>query len=94
LQRTVLGTLQSLNPLCIIPSHTPHITRITLYTYIKHHNHTQRETDPYIKVHIGATSLHYGQACFEGLKAFHCKDGKVRIFRPDQNALRICSCPP
>ena len=24
--------------------------------------------EPYVKVHIGATALHYGQACFEGLK--------------------------
>lgn len=44
--------------------------------------------EPYVKLHIGATSLHYGQACFEGLKAFHCKDGKVRLFRPDENARR------
>eukprot|EP01038_Epipyxis_sp_PR26KG_P004535 gene4535-6405_t len=50
-------------------------------------------TDPYIKVHVGATALHYGQACFEGLKAFHCKDGKVRIFRPQENAKRMAkSC--
>jgi branched-chain amino acid aminotransferase len=49
--------------------------------------------DPHIKVHIGATALHYGQACFEGLKAFHCKDGNVRIFRPKENAARIAkSC--
>ena len=34
--------------------------------------------EPYVKMHISATALHYGQACFEGLKAFHCKDGKVR----------------
>eukprot|EP01036_Dinobryon_divergens_P023586 gene23586-31946_t len=47
--------------------------------------------DPYIPIHIGATALHYGQACFEGLKAFHCKDGKVRIFRPRENAKRISS---
>lgn len=40
-------------------------------------------------MHIGATALHYGQACFEGLKAFQCKDGKVRIFRPNENAKRI-----
>lgn len=49
----------------------------------------ERRTDPYIKVHIGATALHYGQACFEGLKAFQCKDGNVRIFRPDENAKRV-----
>ena len=41
---------------------------------------------PYIPIHIGATALHYGQACFEGLKAFHSKDGKVKIFRPYENA--------
>ena len=45
--------------------------------------------EPYIKMHISATALHYGQACFEGLKAFHCKDGKVRLFRPQENAKRI-----
>lgn len=44
---------------------------------------------PYLPIHIGATALHYGQACFEGLKAFHCSDGKVRVFRPQENAKRI-----
>lgn len=47
------------------------------------------KTDPYLRLHIGATSLHYGQACFEGLKAFHCKDGAVRMFRPEENARRL-----
>ena len=28
-----------------------------------------------------ATALHYGQSLFEGLKAFACKDGSVRLFR-------------
>lgn len=46
-------------------------------------------SDPYIRVHIGATCLHYGQSCFEGLKAFCGADGIVRIFRPDQNAKRM-----
>jgi len=45
--------------------------------------------EPFIKIHISATALHYGQSCFEGLKAFHCKDGKVRLFRPDENAKRL-----
>ena len=49
----------------------------------------QTNSDPFVKIHIGATALHYGQACFEGLKAFHCADGKVRIFRPRENAARI-----
>jgi hypothetical protein len=47
------------------------------------------ETDPYVKIHIGATALHYGQACFEGMKAFHTKEDKVCIFRPDENLDRI-----
>jgi len=42
-----------------------------------------------INIHIAATSLHYGQECFEGLKAFRGKDGKVRVFRWQENAKRM-----
>ena len=42
-----------------------------------------------INMHMGATALHYGQEAFEGLKAFKGQDGKVRIFRLDENALRL-----
>lgn len=43
------------------------------------------------KLHISeaSTALHYGQQCFEGLKAYRRKDGKIQLFRPDQNAKRI-----
>lgn len=43
------------------------------------------------KVHIseGSTSLHYGQECFEGLKAYSTKDGGIQLFRPDENAKRM-----
>ena len=47
--------------------------------------------DPYIKTHIAATALHYGQACFEGLKAFTHSDGSVHLFRPTENAHRMQS---
>jgi branched-chain amino acid aminotransferase len=47
--------------------------------------------EPYINLHIDATCLHYGQSCFEGLKAFHMADGKIRIFRPLLNAKRLQS---
>ena len=47
---------------------------------------SQSET---INLHIAATALHYGQEIFEGLKAFRGKDGKVRIFRLEENARRI-----
>lgn len=43
----------------------------------------------FLNLHMAATSLHYGQESFEGLKAFHGKDGKVRIFRMKDNALRM-----
>ena len=36
-----------------------------------------------------ATALHYGQQSFEGLKTYTTKDGKVQLFRPDQNAKRM-----
>lgn len=44
-----------------------------------------------INIHMAATALHYGQEIFEGLKAFRGKDGKIRIFRLDENAKRIRS---
>lgn len=42
-----------------------------------------------VNLHIAATSLHYGQEIFEGMKAFRGKDGKVRVFRLEENARRI-----
>lgn len=42
-----------------------------------------------INIHMAATCLHYGQEVFEGLKAFRGKDGKIRIFRIEENAKRI-----
>lgn len=47
---------------------------------------SQSET---VNLHIAATALHYGQEIFEGLKAFRGKDGKIRIFRLEENAKRI-----
>lgn len=33
--------------------------------------------------------LHYGQAIFEGLKAYKTKDGRILLFRPEKNMERI-----
>jgi branched-chain amino acid aminotransferase len=46
-------------------------------------------SDPHISLHIAATCLHYGQAVFEGLKAFCGKDGSIAMFRPEENARRL-----
>lgn len=35
------------------------------------------------------SALHYGQAIFEGIKAFKFGDGTVSVFRPDKNHLRF-----
>ena len=44
---------------------------------------------PWIKMHIGAACLHYGQECFEGIKAFRQQSGRIVIFRPDENGKRM-----
>ena len=44
-----------------------------------------------INIHMAATALHYGQTAFEGLKAFKGKDGKIRLFRWEDNAQRLIS---
>ncbi|BEP28595.1 branched-chain amino acid aminotransferase [Helicovermis profundi] len=47
-----------------------------------------REDDK-VTISQGSTCLHYGQQCFEGLKAFKHKDGSVGLFRPFENAKRM-----
>jgi branched-chain amino acid aminotransferase len=42
-----------------------------------------------VTLHMAATSLHYGQEAFEGMKAFTGKDGQIRIFRWDENSRRL-----
>jgi len=45
-------------------------------------------SDEYMPTHIAATGLHYGQQCFEGLKAYETKSGEIVVFRVDDNARR------
>lgn len=45
--------------------------------------------DPVLHLHEGSTALHYGQQCFEGLKAYRTKDGSINLFRPYENARRM-----
>ncbi|MCQ2404065.1 MAG: branched-chain amino acid aminotransferase [Lentisphaeria bacterium] len=44
---------------------------------------------PFITLSIAAECLHYGQAAFEGLKAYRGADGKIRVFREEMNAQRL-----
>ena len=45
--------------------------------------------DKTITIHEGSNVFHYGQAIFEGLKAYKHQDGKIYLFRPDLNFTRI-----
>lgn len=42
-----------------------------------------------LNLHMASASLHYGQQCFEGLKAYRGRDGKIRLFRWKDNAARL-----
>ena len=44
-----------------------------------------------LEMHMASTCLHYGQEAFEGMKAFRGKDGKIRLFRCEENAKRMIS---
>lgn len=46
-------------------------------------------TENTLTISEGSTALHYGQQCFEGLKAYTTKDGRIQLFRPDMNAARL-----
>lgn len=46
-------------------------------------------TENTITISEGSTAIHYGQQCFEGLKAYTRKDGRIQLFRPDRNSARM-----
>ncbi len=46
-------------------------------------------SDETLPLHMAATCLHYGQECFEGLKAYETKKGDVVVFRVEENARRM-----
>ena len=45
--------------------------------------------DANVVINECAGVLQYAQTCFEGLKAYTTKDGKIVMFRPDMNAARM-----
>ncbi len=66
----------------------------TDYRYISHYKDGKWDegklvTDNKLSISEASTALHYGQQCFEGLKAYRTKDGKIQLFRVDENAKRM-----
>ncbi len=47
--------------------------------------------EPFADLEMSPASsvLHYGQSIFEGLKAYRGNDGGIRIFRPQENVMRM-----
>lgn len=45
--------------------------------------------DNMLSISEASTALHYGQQCFEGLKAYRTKDGSIQLFRVNRNASRM-----
>lgn len=66
-------------------------TDYNVRTYYRNGKWGELETSSseYINIHMAATALHYGQEAFEGMKAFRGKDGKIRVFRWEENAKRM-----
>ncbi|MEJ2040917.1 MAG: branched chain amino acid aminotransferase, partial [Desulfosarcinaceae bacterium] len=52
--------------------------------------HTPR-IEPYAPLVLDPATmvLHYGQGIFEGLKAYQTADGRIQLFRPDENFKRL-----
>lgn len=66
-------------------------TDFNVRCYYKDGNWSEPEvsSSEYISIHMAATALHYGQEAFEGMKAYRGADGKVRLFRWQDNAKRM-----
>ncbi len=66
-------------------------TDYNVRSYFKDNKWSELEVSDseFINVHMACTGLHYGQEAFEGMKAYMGKDGKVRLFRWDENAKRL-----
>ncbi|MGI9093040.1 MAG: branched-chain amino acid aminotransferase, partial [Mycobacteriales bacterium] len=68
--------------------HTDHMVAIRWSTEHGWHDAKLTAYEP-LQLDPAAMVLHYGQAIFEGLKAYRQPDGGVAIFRPEENAKRF-----
>jgi branched-chain amino acid aminotransferase len=68
--------------------HTDHMVAIRWTEDRGWHDATLSAYAP-LELDPSAMVLHYGQAIFEGLKAYRQPDGGVAVFRPEENARRF-----
>lgn len=70
--------------------YTDHMVQIDWSTTDGWHNAVVKPYAP-LSLDPATSVMHYGQAIFEGLKAFRHPDGQVYAFRPSENAKRFKS---
>ncbi len=68
--------------------HTDHMVAIRWSAERGWHDARLTAYEP-LQLDPSAMVLHYGQAIFEGLKAYRQPDGGVAVFRPEENAKRF-----
>ncbi len=68
--------------------HTDHMVTVRWTADSGWHDATLAAYAPLV-LDPSAMVLHYGQAIFEGLKAYRQADGGVAVFRPEENAARF-----
>lgn len=85
------------------PKQKPDMNNLGFGTYFTDHMFIMDYTEgkgwhdprivPYAPLEMDPASmvLHYGQAIFEGLKAYKAKNGHILLFRPDKNMARVNS---
>lgn len=66
----------------------------TDYSYISYYKDGKWDegtltTSDRLTIPASSPSLHYGQQAFEGLKAYRNKEGKILLFRVEENAKRL-----
>jgi branched-chain amino acid aminotransferase len=74
------------------PGHGDHFTdHMVSMDWHPRHGWREAELGPLreLTLHPATIGIHYGQAIFEGLKAFRQTDGSIAVFRPRDNALRF-----
>lgn len=66
---------------------TDYVVRATCHRGVWEKPYATR--DKHMTIHVAATGIQYGQGLFEGLKAIRGVDGRIRIFRMEENARRM-----
>ena len=68
---------------------TPHIFEMDFHATVGMWSNPSIKKLHKMEMNPASLVLHYGQAIFEGLKAYKQVDGRIAIFRPEENFMRF-----